>query len=133
MTSQEPEWLEEPQLPPGQSSALSPGLLEGVTHGQLLAGCRLRLLPSPTIMAHVVKEQPRVCSWCPVMGLKQAEFLSQPGTPCLASCSGTTLEPPVVMASVARSADAAQLLQWFPTHPPATWKVPGPQLGLREG
>lgn len=77
MTSQEPECLEEPQLPPGQSSALSPGLLEGLTHGQLLAGCRLGLLPSPAIMAHVVKEQPCVCSWCPVMGLKQAESLSR--------------------------------------------------------
>lgn len=55
----------------------SPGLLEGLAHGQLLAGCSLRLSPSPAIMTHVMKEQPCVCSWCPVMGLKQAEFLSR--------------------------------------------------------
>lgn len=36
------------------------------------------------------------------------------------------------MASVPRSADAAQILQWFPACPPETWRVPGPQLGLRK-
>ena len=77
MTSQEPEWLEGPQLPLGPRSPLSPGLLEGLTHGQRLAGCSLSLSPLPVIMTYVMKEQPCVCSWCPLMGLKQAEFLSR--------------------------------------------------------
>ena len=62
---------------PGTEIFTSPGLLEGLAHEQLLAGYSLRLSPSPTIMTHVMKEQPCVCSWCPVMGLKQAEFLSR--------------------------------------------------------
>ena len=45
---------------PGTEIFTSPGLLEGLAHEQLLSGYSLRLSPSPTIMTHVMKEQPCV-------------------------------------------------------------------------
>lgn len=73
-----------------------------------------------------------MCSWCPLMGLKQAEFLSRAaGTPLgLASCSDTTFEVLGSNGLCAQVRRCCSDIAVVSGSPPETWRVPGPQLGF---